>query len=131
MNKKKNIKDIEFEISCYDPKPSIAKAMLYAGELGFEFSGHGSALGSDDFGLVKNYDGGYYYFGIYDYGDKVIADLTENSMDSYEDCKLICKGRLPTVLKRLVTCNKVLTKAKPKPPAKKAPPIKKKVVKNK
>lgn len=103
--------------------------MLYAGELGFEFSGHGCGCGSEDFGLVKDYDGGYYYFGIYDYGSKVISDLTENSIDSYEDRKVICKGRLSTVLKRLETCDKVLTKKKPKPPAKKAPAVRKKVIK--
>ena len=98
--KKKRLKSIEFEIGCYDPKPSISAAMLKAGEVGFEFSGHGSGMGSEDFGLVLDYDGGYYYLGFHDYGNKVVSDLTDNREDSGEDGD-IYQGRISGLWKHI------------------------------
>lgn len=128
--KKKRLKSIEFEISCYDPKPSISAAMLKAGELGFSFSGHGCGFGSEFFGLILYYDDGHYYLDFQDYGNKVVVNLNDNKENSDEGGD-IYEGRISGLWKHidkivsdLVGKKKVVKKTKgPTPPE----PKKKKV----
>ena len=129
--KKKRLESIQEEINWYNPKPSIATAMLKAGELGFSFSGHGCGFGSECFGLILYYDDGFYYLDFQDHGNKVVVDLDDNKEDSDEGGD-IYEGRISGLWKHidkivsdLAGKKKVVKKTKGPTP----PEIKKKKVK--
>ena len=74
-------KEIEHEIEFYNPRPKIAKGMRELGEMGFEFSGHGTGIGGEDFGLVKD----PFYVNLCNTGTKVKGAVYQsNPPDSSE-----------------------------------------------
>ena len=74
---KKNLKEVEEEISCYQPKKRIADAMRKLVHMGFSFSGHGCGFGGEDFGMSFHTTKiTYYYVSICDEGRKVSVIFT-------------------------------------------------------
>lgn len=46
-------KGIEHEIEWYETSRNVSKLMRRLGRLGFEFSGHGTGFGGEDFSFIK------------------------------------------------------------------------------
>lgn len=90
---KKRKKEIEEEISWYEPPKSIANAMIKLVDCGFEFSGHGFGGGVEGFSLIKD----IYYISIDDYGNKKTCTIIKNIED--DDSEIIFEGTIGKMLK--------------------------------
>lgn len=92
MKKKRRIQEIKLEIKWYGIRNNIAKAMLELGKLGFQFSGHGSGFGGEDFNLFNK----TLYVNFCDRRKKgVVTTVTTND----ESCELLFEGTIGKAMK--------------------------------